>query len=72
MRAELSYLVPLEDVVLADPVQLGGRVVAHLFHLERGKVVVRHLGFLWSFRGSSAENVRFFSESLDLLVLGAV
>lgn len=34
VRAELAYAVALEDVVLADPVELAGRVVAHSLHLQ--------------------------------------
>lgn len=39
MGAELADLVPLEDVILAYPVQLTGRIVPYSFHLRKNNKI---------------------------------
>lgn len=39
MGAELADLVPLEDVILAYPVQLAGGIVSHPFHLWKNNKI---------------------------------
>lgn len=43
MGAELSDLVPLEDVVLSHPVELVGRIVSRLLHLRTEEEIRREL-----------------------------